>query len=473
MSDAPSEATDRPTENAAPLAPPAGGGASSGFRQRGGALFRATEVDARLFGLLIALGLAWIAFDIASGIFGQGGESIFGGSFLTARNLWNLSVQTASIAVMATGMVLVIVSRNIDLSVGSMLGFLAMVMGIVQKEILPDIIGFDNEFIWIITLAVGLAVGAAIGAGQGFIIAYLGVPAFIVTLGGLLVWRGAAFALASGRTIAPLDSTFSQIGGGTEGSLGRLGVDLGIGSATLSWVLGIGIILILVGLIVYARRRRQKFDFPTRPAWAEALLVVVGGLLVLSSILVVNAYPWPERVAERYAATVGLEVPEGGLILATGVAFPVLIMLGVAAAMTFLTLRRQFGRYVFAIGGNPEAAVLSGINVRRTLMLTFALMGVLVAISAAITSGRLDAAVNSLGTLNELFVIAAAVIGGTSLAGGIGTIPGAILGALFMQTLQSGMVLIGFDTAQQNIVIGIVLVVAVGIDTAYRKRTES
>ena len=147
-----------------------------------------------------------------------------------------------------------------------------------------------------------------------------------------------------------------------------------------------------------------------------------------------------------------------------------LIIIGVTAAMTFLVRRREFGRYVFAIGGNPEAAELSGINVRWTVMKTFMLMGVLVAISAAITSGRLDAAVNSLGILNELFVIAAAVIGGTSLAGGIGTIPGAVLGALFMQTLQSGMVLIGFNTAQQNIVIGVVLVAAVGIDTAYRRR---
>ncbi|CAN5729854.1 sugar ABC transporter permease [soil metagenome] len=445
----------------------------SEYRQRGGALFRATEVDARLLGLLLALGVAWIAFDIASGIFGEGGDSIFGGSFLTPRNLWNLSVQTTSIAVMATGMVLVIVSRNIDLSVGSLLGFLAMVMGITQKEILPGLIGFEHEFTWIIALAVGIAVGAVIGAGQGFIIAYLKVPAFIVTLGGLLVWRGAAFALASGRTIAPLDNNFRKIGGGTEGSLGRLGVDLGIGSEILSWLVGIVVVLMLAGLIVYARRRRRAFGFPTRPAWAEVLIVALGGSLVLASVWVVNAYPWPIQVAQRYAEVAGIPIPEGGLILATGIAFPVLIMIGVAAAMTFLTRRRQFGRYVFAIGGNPEAAELSGINVSRTVLLTFALMGVLVAISAAITSARLDAAVNSLGILSELFVIAAAVIGGTSLAGGIGTIPGAVLGALFMQTLQSGMVLIGFDTSQQNIVIGIVLVVAVGIDTAYRRRAAT
>jgi D-xylose transport system permease protein len=374
---------------------------------------------------------------------------------------------------MATGMVLIIVSRNIDLSVGSLLGFLAMVMGIFQKEVLPDIIGFDNQFTWLLALALGLGLGALIGTFQGALVAYIGIPAFIVTLGGMLVWRGGAFLLASGRTIAPLDPNFSRIGGGTEGSLGRLGMDLGIGSETLSWLIGIAVVIMLVGLVLLARRRRQAFDFPTRPLWAEALIVGGGSLLVLAAVWTVNNYHWPVRVAARYAEANGLAVPEGGLILSTGIAYPVLIMIGVAAVMTWVARRRQFGRYVFAIGGNPEAAELSGINVRRTIMLTFTVIGVLVAISAAITSGRLDAATNALGQWNELFVIAAAVIGGTSFAGGIGTIPGAILGALFMQTLQSGMVLIGFDTAQQNVVVGVVLVVAVGIDTAYRRRTAS
>ena len=474
MSDTPASPAERAPAAGSPRSDSgAGGGGYSEFKRAGGALYRSTEVDGRLLGLMIALAIAWILFDVASRIFGQGGDSIFGGSFLTPRNLFNLSVQTASVAVMATGMVLIIVSRNIDLSVGSLLGFLAMVMAIVQKELLPDIIGFDSSLTWLIALGVGLALGGLIGAGQGYLIAFLGIPAFIVTLGGMLVWRGGAFLLASGRTIAPLDENFSRIGGGTEGSLGRLGMDLGVGSATLSWILGILVVVALVILVIMARRRRQSFDFPTRPLWAEGLIVIVGAVLVLGAVWVVNNYAWPERVAQRYAQITGMEVPEGGLILATGIAYPVLIMIGVAAVMTWIARRRQFGRYVFAIGGNPEAAELSGINVRRTLLLTFALMGVLVAISAAITSGRLDAATNALGQWNELFVIAAAVIGGTSFAGGIGTIPGAILGALFMQTLQSGMVLIGFDTAQQNIVVGIVLVVAVGIDTAYRRRAAT
>ena len=473
MSETPATPADQTPAQGSPRPDGGSGGTFERYKQAGGALYRATEVDGRLLGLMIALAVTWIGFDIASNIFGQGGNSIFGGSFLTPRNLFNLSVQTSSVAVMATGMVLILVSRNIDLSVGSMLGFLAMVMGIFQKEVLPEYLGFDNQFTWLITLALGLVIGALIGTLHGGLVAYLGIPAFIVTLGGMLVWRGGAFLLASGRTIAPLDENFSRIGGGTEGSLGRLGMDLGIGSETLSWMIGIGVVLILIALLFAARRRRQAFGFPTRPRWAEILLGGAGALLVLGAVWVVNSYTWPTRVAARYAEAEGIVIPEDGLFLATGIAYPVLIMLGVAAVMTWIARRRQFGRYVFSIGGNPEAAELSGINVRRTIMLTFTLMGVLVAISAAITSGRLDAATNALGQWNELFVIAAAVIGGTSFAGGIGTIPGAILGALFMQTLQSGMVLIGFDTAQQNIVVGIVLVVAVGIDTAYRRRASS
>ena len=161
----------------------------------------ATELDTRMLGMIGALLLIWIGFDIFSG-----------GLFLTPRNLWNLSVQSASIAVMATGMVLVIVSRHIDLSVGSILGFIGMMMATVQAEWLPGLIGFDHPATWIIALLIGIGIGVVIGSFHGIIIAFLGVPAFIVTLGGLLVWRGAAWWVTSGRTVAPMDSTFRLMG---------------------------------------------------------------------------------------------------------------------------------------------------------------------------------------------------------------------------------------------------------------------
>lgn len=410
---------------------------------------RSAEIDTRLLGMLAALLVIWIGFQFWSG-----------GTFLTARNLWNLSVQTSAVAIMATGMVLVIVSRNIDLSVGSMLAAVGMAMALLQAEILPDIIGFDHWAMWIIALAAGIVLGAILGAFQGFIVAYVGVPSFIVTLGGLLVWRGVAWWMASGRTIAPMDSTFQLLGGGSRGNIG----------GTWSWVVGIAACIGIVALLVNGRRQRVKFGFRTRPLWAEIGIGVIGVAVVLGAIGYLNRYFLPEQVARRRVEASGGVWPEGGMDIPFGLAVPVLIALGVALAMTFVATRLRYGRYVFAIGGNPEAAELGGINTRWTIVKTFALMGILVAIGAAVQVARLNAAVSGLGQLTELYVIAAAVIGGTSLAGGIGTIPGAVLGALVMQSLQSGMVLVGVDAPLQDIAVGIVLVVAVAIDSFYRRR---
>jgi len=414
------------------------------------AAIQALEIDTRLIGMVIALAVIWIGFHIFSG-----------GVFLTPRNLWNLSVQTSSVAVMATGMVLVIVSRNIDLSVGSVLGFIGMVMAAVQVEILPHYVGFDWPFTWIITLAVGIAVGAIIGAVQGGVVAYLGVPAFIVTLGGLLVWRGAAWWVAQGRTIAPLDTNFQRIGGGAHGSIGGVA----------SWIVGVIACLGIVALIMNGRRQRRRFHFPLRPVWAELGLAVVGCALVLGAVAVINAYPLPIGLAREYAVQNNIEWPEGGIFISLGIAVPVLIALGAGIVMTFIATRTRFGRYIFAIGGNPEAAELAGVNTRWIILKVFVVMGMLCGISAAISTARLNAGTNSLGTLDELYTIAAAVIGGASLAGGIGTVAGAILGALVTQSLQSGMVLIGIPSPLQNIVVGGVLVLAVWLDQVYRRRT--
>lgn len=416
---------------------------------------RATEIDSRLLGMVGALLLIWIGFHLYGGL-------VKGfAAFLTPRNLWNLSVQTASIGVMATGMVLVIVTRHIDLSVGSVLGFCAMFMAIMQVWILPDILGLGHPMIWVIAVLSGILVGAIIGAFHGYLIAYLGIPAFIVTLGGLLVWRGAAFMLARGETISPVDATFAKLGGGPYGAIGE----------TASWMVGIVACIGILFSLWQSRRQRLRFQFPTRPMWAEALLAIVGCSLVIGFVLLVNSHPWPKGIVKMEIAAGNLE-PGTDLFISHGFAIPVLIMLGVGIAMTFLATRTRFGRYVFAIGGNPEAAELAGINVRWVTLKIFALMGALTGLSAVIASARLNSATNALGTFDELYVIAAAVIGGTSLAGGLGTIYGAILGAVVMQSLQTGMVLIGFDAAIQQMVVGTVLVLAVFLDTLYRRRSN-
>jgi D-xylose transport system permease protein len=413
-------------------------------------LFRATEIDTRLVGMLAALALIWIGCDILSG-----------GAFLTPRNLWNLSVQTASVAVMAAGMVLVIVARHIDLSVGSVLGLVGMIMGVAQAEILPKYLGYDHPAMWIAALSIGVAAGALIGLLQGTIIAYLGVPAFIVTLGGLLVWRGCAWWVTSGRTVAPMDDAFRRMGGGIEGAIG----------ANWTWAVAALAFAAIVWRTLHARRRRRQFRFALKPVWAEIAVAGLACLGVLTVVLVANSYDLPPRVAERYAEARGIPVPPGGLSIAHGLAVPVLVAVGVGLVVTFIAMRTRFGRYVFAVGGNPEAAELSGVDTKRVTVLIFVLMGMLCALAAAISTARLNAATNAQGTLDELYVIAATVIGGTSLGGGLGTVAGAMLGALVMQSLQSGMVLMGLDTPLQSIVVGLVLVVAVWLDRLYRSRT--
>ena len=259
-----------------------------------------------------------------------------------------------------------------------------------------------------------------------------------------------------------MNTTFRLMGGGTEGSIG----------ATASWIVGILACIAIVAAILNSRKQRKRFRFPLRPVWAEYFLAILGCILVLGAIAVANSYYWPTNIARKYADANGIAWPEGGLQISHGIAIPVLVAVAVGIVMTFIATRLRFGRYVFALGGNPEAAELAGIKTRWVTVKIFTLMGILCAIAAAISTARLNAATNAQGELDELYTIAAAVIGGTSLAGGVGTIAGAMIGALVMQSLQSGMVLLGIDSPFQRIVVGVVLVVAVWLDTIYRARAK-
>jgi D-xylose transport system permease protein len=411
--------------------------------------FRATEIDLRLFGMVVAL---------AAIIFGFG--VVTNGKFLEPVNMLTLAVQGASVAIIATGMVLVIVSRNIDLSVGSLVGVIAMTYAVLMHEIYPTTIGTDTPYGWILALAVGIAIGALIGAFQGYIIAYVGVPSFIVTLGGLLAFRGVVWVISGGSTQAPDDKAFVTLGGGPQGSIG----------GTASWIFGLALCAVAIGLLYYNRRERRRFGFPLRPRWADILIGVLASVVILGAVFVANSYHWPAGLATQYAKAHGITEPPGGLQIESGIPWPVIIVIGVTVVMWFLATRRRFGRYVFAIGGNPDAAELGGINTKWTILKTYVLMGILCAISAAIASARLNGATLDLGQGYELYVIAAAVIGGTSFAGGIGTIPGAVLGALVMYSLKYGLAFVGLNSPIQDIVAGAVLIVAVGADTINRRR---
>jgi D-xylose transport system permease protein len=402
--------------------------------------------------MLVALAVILLTFNILSG-----------GKFFQPTNMVTLAVQAAGVAIIATGMVMVIVSRNIDLSVGSLVGVVAMTYALLMTDWMPNILGMgpDFPFRWVIALGLGAGLGASIGALQGFIIAYIGVPSFIVTLGGLLSIRGVVWYLSSGAAVSGLDPSFQLIGGGAQGSVG----------GTLTWILGLVGCLAIIALLINGRRQRRRFGFPVRPVWAEILLGVIGCLAVLGVAAFANANFWPQGLADKYAAeNPGITIPAGGLQIPTGFPYPIILLIGVTLVMSWLATRRQFGRYVFAYGGNPEAAELAGINTRWTILKTYVLMGILCALAAAIASARLNGSTLDVGQSYELYVIAAAVVGGTSFAGGIGSIPGAVLGAFVMQSLAYGLSFMGVNSPGQNVVAGIVLIIAVGFDTYNRRR---
>jgi len=411
-------------------------------------LLQSLEVDTRLLGMIGAFVVICLVFNV-----------ITDGRFLTPRNIFNLSIQTVSVAIMATGMVFVIVTRHIDLSVGAVLAICSSVMGVMQVQLLPQIFGIGHPAVMPLTVLAGLLTGAAIGALNGWLVGYQRIPAFIVTLGGLLIWRNVGWYLTDGQTVGPLDQTF-MLFGGVEGTVG----------SAVSWVLAVVFSILAVFGLWRARQAKIRHEFPVKPLWAEGAMMAASVAAILGFVAILNSYAIPVGRLKREFEARGEVMPEGHVDY-FGLPISVLMLVVIVVVMTLIARKTRLGRYIFAAGGNPDAAELSGINTRMLTVKIFTLMGVLCAISAMVAQARLANHTNDIGSLDELRVIAAAVIGGTALAGGIGTIYGAVLGAVIMQSLQSGMAMVGVDAPFQNIVVGGVLVLAVWIDIQYRKRT--
>lgn len=344
------------------------------------------------------------------------------GSYLSARNVSNLLRQTAITGILAVGMVFVIISAEIDLSVGSMMGLLGGLAAI-----------FDVWLGWPLplTIVVTLILGLLLGTWNGWWVAYRKVPSFIVTLAGMLAFRGILIGVTNGTTVSPTSASMSQIGqsylsGGVGFSLGAIGL-----MAFVAWQWR-------------SRMRRQTLGLATAPSTAvvgrQALTVVI----VLGAIWLLNDY--------------------------RGVPTPVLLLVLLMLAGMFMATRTAFGRRIYAIGGNLEAARLSGINVERTKLAVFAINGLMVAVAGLILSSRLGAGSPSAGNIAELDAIAACVIGGTSLAGGIGSVAGAVMGAFIMASLDNGMSMMDVPTFWQYIVKGAILLLAVWMDSATKRR---
>jgi D-xylose transport system permease protein len=356
------------------------------------------------------------------------------GIFLSPENLYNIAQQTAVVGILATIMVLIIVARHIDLSVGSVMGFVGVLIAFLM---------YTANWSWQAASLAGLLAAFAVSMYQGALTAYVGVPSFVVTLGGLMSFRGAAYLVADGKTQPLADPFFLKLGGGFNGGIGT----------TTSWVLGGLMCLALVFGMASKRRAKMTYGVPTNPAWLDAVIVFIPIVIVLAFVAVMNAYHIPNKPEPQ------------------GIPIPVLIWGAVALFVSFLVRRTRFGRYIFAIGGNPDAAALVGIPVRKVTMLLFLLLSVLITIAAIVAISRLNAGTNSVGGNLELLVIAATVIGGTALAGGSGTIIGSVLGALIMQSIDSGMLLLDISIGTRYIIIGQVLIAAVVFDVAYRKWT--
>ena len=373
-------------------------------------LWRRAGVDLRLVLMSVLLIAMGVVFHILSG-----------GIFLSPENLYNIAQQTAVVGIVSTVMVLVIVARHIDLSVGSVMGFVGVLIAYLQ---------YTSGWSWPTACLAGLAVALLVSIYQGWLTAVLGVPSFVVTLGGLMSFRGAAFLVADGKTQPVNDEFFQSLGGGYDGGIG----------VTATWVLTAVVVAILFARMLQKRRARQHHEMPTEAVWVDLLLTAVPAAVLVTFAWTMNHYQISSKTE------------------AQGIPIPVLIWAAVAIVLSFIVHRTRFGRYVFAMGGNPDAAALVGIPVKRVTLMLFALLAVLVTIAAIVSIARLNAGTNSLGTGMELYVIAAAVIGGTALSGGTGSILGSVLGALIMQSIDSGMLLLDVPIGWRYVIIGQVLI---------------
>ncbi|MEX4116569.1 sugar ABC transporter permease [Haemophilus influenzae] len=374
-------------------------------------MFKLKSVNLQVYIMLIAIAVIMAFFSVATD-----------GAYLSPRNISNLLRQTSITGILAIGMVFVIISAEIDLSVGSLMGLLGGFAAIADVWW-----GFPLPATIIATIALGLI----FGIWNGWWEAYRKVPSFIVTLAGYLAFRGILIGLTNGTTVSPISGTMTVIGQGYLSDIA--GVILG-GIAVIGFVLWGN----------YQRRSRQQLQLEVSALSKDFTKYALFAVIVLGAIYLLNDY--------------------------RGIPFPVLVLAVLAILGLFLSRKTSFGRHVYAIGGNIDAAKLSGINVEKTKLIIFAMNGVLVAIAGLILSARLGAGSPSAGQNAELDAIAACVIGGASLAGGVGSVFGVVIGALIIASLDNGMSMLDVPTFWQYIVKGGILLLAVWIDTSNKKK---
>ncbi len=374
-------------------------------------------------GMVMALVAIMVLFQITTG-----------GILFRPANVNNIVLQNSYVLILATGMLLVILTGRIDLSVGSVVAFVGAVSAVMMV---------DWDVPVGVTLVAALLIGAAIGAFHGYLIAYMKIPMFITTLGGMLIWRGLTMVILKGQTKAPFDRSFQAMAAGY-----LPGRDIRIGPYnTVALAFGLVLSAIFVYMLLRARKSKIEYNFEVPPAWIETIRL-------LFVVLAVNLLTF-------------------SLARSNGIPIVLLVLLALVTFYTILTQRTILGRHIYALGGNAKAAKLSGVKTERVLFLVYMNNGLMAALAGLVVAGRLNAATPKAGTMFELDAIASCFIGGASATGGVGTIVGAIVGGLVMGVLNNGMSIMGVSVDWQQAIKGVVLLLAVFFDVMTKTKEQA
>ncbi|RPF33207.1 multiple monosaccharide ABC transporter permease [Streptomyces sp. TLI_185] len=410
------------TDKVPASAPPGKSGGSASGENLLQLMLGGLRRNMRQYGMLIALGLIVVLFQVWTG-----------GDLLLPRNVSNLVLQNSYILILAIGMMLVIIAGHIDLSVGSLTAFVGAFAAVLTVQ---------HSVAWPVALVLCLLVGAVAGSVQGFLIAYLGIPSFIVTLAGMLLFRGLTEIFLQGQTLGPFPNGLQKLG---NGFLPAVGPNTNYHNLTL--LLGFVLLAFVVYQEVRDRKRQQEFSLDVLPRNAFLLKLVAIAAAVLAVTMILASY-------------------QGAPII--------LIVLGVLVVGYGYVMRNAvFGRHIYAIGGNLPAAKLSGVKDKKVTFLVFLNMGVLAALAGLVVAARLNAASPKAGLNFELEAIASSFIGGASMSGGVGTVLGAIIGGLVLGVLNNGMNLLSVGTDWQQVIKGLALLAAVGFDVWNKRKSGS
>jgi D-xylose transport system permease protein len=382
-------------------------------------LWRRVRANFQTYAIILALLGIWAIFFVMTN-----------GTYLTPQNFSNLFRQMTVTSFLAAGMVLVIVTGNIDLSVGKLAGFVSVVVAYFQANIWSQVIPDQGVLAAALSVLIGLAVGTLFGAIQGYLIAYLRVPSFIVTLGGMWVLTGAILVVTEGKTIPANQPALAVI---SQAYLPPL----------WGWIVAAIIVAFLFFNTFASRQRKRRYGFAVPNLYLDILTASLLSAVVIGYVFIVNQY--------------------------NGVQVPVLLLALAAVIMTYVSNNTRFGRYAYAIGGNRDAARLSGINIRNNTFLVFVLMGFLCGVSGVVLASYVGYGTTAAGTGYELDAIASCILGGTSTLGGVGTILGAMVGGLITTSLSNGLQILNVQPAWQYVLKGIVLVLAVYADVYFKK----